>query len=197
MDSRHRRGDSHRHHICETDTASLVRGSHNRWIHCTGTMTFINTVSSKQPQRSSSEAATADGFAAQALRFSSKSFFRSKHNEVPSMQPQSVDSLHRAMILIEIVFPKQSHRSSFDATTIDGIIPQCNDSHRNHHCEAATAQLLRGNHIRWIHSTGAMIPTELAPSRQPSSHPGACIIRSDPSLRYIYIYNIWCIMYYI
>ena len=71
------------------------------------------------------------------------------------------------MILIEIVFSKQSHRSSFDATTIDGIIAQCSDSHRNHYGEASTAQLFRGSHNRWTHRTGALVLIEIAPSKQP------------------------------
>ena len=92
--------DSHRNRPFEATTAQPLRGNHNRWIHCTG------------------------------LWFSSKSPLRSSHSATPSRQPQSMDSLHRAMILMEIAPSKQPQRSSFEATAVDGFTAQGNDSHR-------------------------------------------------------------------
>ena len=174
---------SHRNHFFEAATAQLVRGSHNRWIHCTGAAILIEIDPSKQPQRSSFEAVTTDVVTAQGnvshrnhsfepataqlfsgsdnrrihgtgQGFSSKSFFRGSHGAARSRQPQSMDSLHSSMIPIEIAPFKQPQRSCFEAATIDGVTPQRNDSHRNRSFEAATAQLLQGNHNQWIHCTG-------------------------------------------
>ena len=61
----------------------------------------IEVAPSKQPQRSSFEAARIDGFIAQAQWF------------------------------IEVVPSNQLQRSSFEAATINGFRAQGNDSHRN------------------------------------------------------------------
>ena len=95
---------------------------------------------------------------------------RSLEAATASKQPQSMDSQQRAMILIEVAPSKQPQRSSFEAATLDGFSAQGNDSHRNRSFEAATAQLLRSSHNRWIHCTGAMILIGMGPSKQPQQN---------------------------
>ena len=91
-------------------------------------MILIDITFSKQPQRSSFEASI------DSLHrhndFHQNRFFEAATAQVLRGSHSRWIRCAGAAILIEIVFPKQSHRNSFDAATIDGIIAQLNDFHR-------------------------------------------------------------------
>ena len=113
-------------------------------------MILIEIAPSKEPQRSSFEATTIDGFIAQgceshrnrSFEAAAAQLLRGNHSATPQKQPQSMDSLHRAVILIEIAPSRQPLRNSFEAATIDGFSAQDSDSHRSRSFEAISIEQL-------------------------------------------------------